>query len=126
MKTRIFFFVTLFIIGVASVSAQNCCTGSTDRTSCCKGVAVPDCCKSDSTAVQNISPSTLIVYYTGSNRRVLKLAREIGAEVIYSYRNINAVAVRKPENMTLDEAKQRFERLKNVAQVSYDHVYKLD
>lgn len=89
------------------------------------------CCKHnpwlrDSVVRDDISPSTLIIYYSGTNKRVLRAAKKIGAEVIYTYHSFNAVAVRKPETWSLEYTKHYFESLKGVLQVSYDRVYHLD
>lgn len=114
-------FCIVFVLCLVNGSAQNCCNSYNVD---CKNKQ--SCCKTDTLNKQGISPSTLIIYYSGKNKKVLKLAKKIGAEVLYTYENFNAVAIRKPENMTLDETKQKFEKLKGVLQVSYDHVYHLD
>lgn len=74
------------------------------------------------------SPSTLIIYYDASigSKPLLKAAKKIGAEVIYQYTFIKGIAVRKPDNMTLDETKAYFERVKGTLSVQYDRIYHLD
>ena len=74
----------------------------------------------------DISPSTLIIFYSGKNKRLLKAARKIGAEVIYTYKSFNAIAVRKPDAWTLEQTKDYFERIKGVMQVNYDLICHLD
>lgn len=97
---------------------QHSCCGSIRR---CDDTAVS--CRDSVQKRQDISPATLIIYYEGSNKRVLKAAKKIGAEVIYAYKNFNAVAIRKPDAWTLDATKQYFEKLKGVLQVNYDCIY---
>lgn len=104
---------------------QNTNTCTTQNMSCCQ----TNYCrmKTDSIArPQEVSPSTLIIYYEKSDKRILKAAKKIGAEIIYTYQNFNAVALRKPETWTLESTKEYFEKVQGVLQVSYDHVYHLD
>ena len=81
-----------------------------------------DCCHRDTAMAGEVSPSTLIIYYSGNSKKVLKLAKKIGAKVLYNYNSFNAVAIRKPDDLTLAETKERFEKLKGVLQVTYDHI----
>lgn len=112
---------------MAAIAAGAACAQDFRQPSCCGGVVGCDSaagvCRDSVPRRQDISPSTLIIYYEGSNKRILKEAKKIGAEVIYTYKNFNAVAIRKPDTWTLDAAKQYFEKLKGVLQVSYDHIY---
>lgn len=114
-------FCILFLCLCVFAKAQNCCSGHTDD--CRQG---SECCKEDSVSMQDVSPSTLIIYYSGNSKKILKLAKRIRAEVLYKYNNFNAIAIRKPNNMTLEETKYLFEKQKFVLQVSYDHIYHLD
>lgn len=86
------------------------------------------CCQRADSCVtpQDVSPSTLIIYYEKSNKRILKAAKKIGAEVVYTYQNFNAVALRKPDTWSLERTKAYFEHVKGVLQVSYDQVYHID
>lgn len=114
MTLRKLLLFLLLASACTGAAAQNCCT------------AGHHCAGRDTAKVDNVSPSTLIVYYSGKKRSILRLVRKIGAEVIYDYNNFNAVAIRKPDAMTLDETKSLFEKQKGVLQVVYDHVYHLD
>lgn len=86
------------------------------------------CSQDDSLLQNNVSPSTLIIFYDGNKvqKRLLKAAKKIGAEVVYTYRSFNAIAIRKPDDWTLNATKEYFENMKGVLQVNYDHIYKLD
>lgn len=77
---------------------------------------------------REFSQSTLIIYYDASIgcKPLLKAAKKIGAEVIYQYTFIKGIAVRKPDNMTLEAAKAYFERVKGTLSVQYDRIYHLD
>lgn len=74
------------------------------------------------------SPSTLIIYYNGDigKKPLLKAAKKIGAQIIYQYTFIKGIALKKPDNMTLDETKAYFEKVKGVVSVNYDRIYHLD
>lgn len=118
--------LTLFIMSlVVCASAQthvqhDCCSPMTRQHK-----QVAEGCDS-AINHSDISPSTLIIFYSGKNKRVLKAARKIGAEVIYIYTSFNAIAVRKPDAWTLEQTKGYFERIKGVMQVNYDHICHLD
>lgn len=114
-------FCIVMMLFFLNIKAQNSC-GNTAKD--CK--TVENCCKKDTIKNEDISPSTLIIYYSKSNKRILRLAKKIGAKVLYAYKNFNAVAIKKPDNMSLDETKAKFEELSDVLQVNYDHVYHLD
>ena len=74
------------------------------------------------------SKNTLIISYDeGIGKEPLKRAvRKYGAEVVYDYRIINALAIKIPDGKTLDEAIEYFEKVKGVISVSKDRVYQLD
>ncbi len=74
------------------------------------------------------SPSTLIVYYDeGIGKSPLKkAAAKYGADIIYDYSIINALAIRIPDGKTLDEATKYFKKVKGVLEVSKDTGYVLD
>lgn len=118
--------ITLFIMSLAvCASAQthvqhDCCSPMTRQHK-----QVAEGCDS-AIDHSDISPSTLIIFYSGKNKRVLKAARKIGAEVIYTYTSFNAIAVRKPDAWTLELTKVYFERIKGVMQVNYDRICHLD
>ena len=45
--------------------------------------------------------------------------------IIYDYNIINGMALRKPDDKTLEETMQYFKKVKGVTHVEYDHVYHL-
>lgn len=55
-----------------------------------------------------------------------KALKKYGAEIIYDYRMINALAVRVPDPDEIDVAIARLEKVKGVLQVSRDRMYRLD
>ena len=56
---------------------------------------------------------------------LLEAIKEYGCEIVYDYHMINGMALRKPDDKTLDETMQHFRRVKGVLTVEYDHVYHL-
>ena len=48
-----------------------------------------------------------------------------GAEVVYYYNNFDCVAIRLPEDKTLEEAEAYFSKVKGVAQISRDRIMQL-
>lgn len=74
------------------------------------------------------SPSTLIIYYDeGVGKSPLKkAAAKYGADVIYDYSIINALAIKIPDGKTLDDATKYFKKVKGVIEVSKDASYLLD
>ena len=73
------------------------------------------------------SPTTIIVMYdkeVGSKplREAIKKSK---AEIIYDYSIITGMALRKPENMTLDEAIDYFKGVKGVVAVERDYIHRL-
>ncbi|MBR1927160.1 MAG: hypothetical protein IJ840_05365 [Bacteroidales bacterium] len=55
-----------------------------------------------------------------------KAIRKYGASIIYDYKIGNAIAIRIPDPLKLDEAISHFEKVKGVLQVSRDRVNYLD
>ncbi|ETD18234.1 MULTISPECIES: glycoside hydrolase family 53 protein [Prevotellaceae] len=77
---------------------------------------------------QEYSAETLIIYYNDKKgkKSLLKAIRKSGAELIYDYNIINGVAIRKPQNMTIDAAIRYYRKLKGVLQVSRDRIMQLN
>ena len=73
------------------------------------------------------SPSVLIVMYDQEigKRPLLKAIKEYKAEVIYDYSIIPGMAIKKPDDKTLEETMQYFKNVNGVVSVEYDHVYHL-
>ena len=56
---------------------------------------------------------------------LLKAVKEYKAEVIYDYSIIPGMAIKKPDEKTLEETMLYFKKVKGVVSVEYDHVYHL-
>ena len=70
------------------------------------------------------NPNTLIIFYNDSigKASLMKAVKINKAEVIYDYKIINAVAIKKPEKKTLDETIKIFSKVKGVLQISRDKI----
>lgn len=51
--------------------------------------------------------------------------KEYKCEIVYDYRIINGMALKKPEGKTLEETMQYFKGVKGVLTVEYDHIIRL-
>ena len=73
------------------------------------------------------SPTTLIVMCDSLiGKKPLRSAlKEIGASIIYDYKIINGMAIRKPDNMTLDETMAILKQVDGVISVSRDRITRL-
>ena len=56
---------------------------------------------------------------------LLEAIREYKCEIIYDYGTINGMALKKPEDKTLEETMQYFKKVKGVTNVEYDHIIRL-
>ena len=73
------------------------------------------------------SPNVFLVMYDAEigKEPLLKAIKDYKVEIIYDYNIINGMALKKPENKTLEETIQYFKTVKGVTNVEYDHVYRL-
>ena len=73
------------------------------------------------------SPTTLIVTYDKEvgSKHLRDAIKKSGAEIIYDYSIIPGMAIRKPEDMTLDEAIAYFKKVKGVVAVERDYIHRL-
>ena len=73
------------------------------------------------------SPSVLIVMYDQEKGKepLLKAIEEFKAEKIYDYSIIPGIAIKKPDDKTLEETMQYFKKVNGVVSVEYDHIYHL-
>lgn len=73
------------------------------------------------------SPTTLIVTYDKEvgSKHLRDAIKKSGAEIIYDYNIIPGMAIRKPEDMTLDEAIAYFKKVKGVVAVERDYIHRL-
>ena len=76
---------------------------------------------------QDVSPNTLIIMYdTEIGKEPLQTAiTEYGAEIIYDYSIIPAIAIRIPDGKDIREAMEYFKKVKGVVSVERDHIYHL-
>ena len=54
-----------------------------------------------------------------------KAVTEYKCEMVYDYGMINGMALKKPEDKTLEETMQYFRGVKGVLTVEYDHIIRL-
>lgn len=81
--------------------------------------------KKDST---QYNPKNLIIYYNQDNgkKNIVEAAKQYGATILYTYSNINGIAISIPESKTLEESIQYFKKIKGVLEVTRDYKYKID
>ncbi len=73
------------------------------------------------------SPNVFLVMFDQEvgKEPLLKAIKEYSVEIIYDYHSINGMALKKPENKTLEETMQYFKTVKGVLNVEYDHIIRL-
>ena len=83
--------------------------------------------RNDSIPGMEYSPTTLIITYDAEvgKQPLLDAIQASGAQVIYNYRIIHGMAIRKPDDMTLDQAIAHFRKVKGVLTVEKDRIIRL-
>ena len=73
------------------------------------------------------SPNVFLIMYDAEIGKdpLLKAIKEYGCEIVYDYRMINGMALKKPEGKTLEETMAYFKKVKGVTNVEYDHIIRL-
>jgi uncharacterized membrane protein YsdA (DUF1294 family) len=73
------------------------------------------------------SPNVFLVMYDAAigKEPLLKAIKEYKVEIIYDYNIINGMALKRPEDKSLEETMQYFKTVKAVTHVEYDHIYHL-
>lgn len=73
------------------------------------------------------SPTTLIIMVDAEvGKEPLRRAiAQSGASIIYDYNTISGMAIRKPDNMTLEQAIELFKKVEGVLSVERDHIMHL-
>lgn len=73
------------------------------------------------------SATTFLVMYDKAIGKtpLLEAIRKLKVGIVYDYGIISGMALRKPENLTLEETMQHFRNVKGVVSVEYDHIYRL-
>lgn len=112
---------------VAAMQAGAQCNDCVARPS----VVRHDSCDVKSTCCsESVSPSTLIIWYDATSKRnkkrLMKAVKAYKAEVIYDYNNFNGIAIKIPQNTSIDAAIAYFKKVKGVVQVNRDGVMHLD
>ena len=77
--------------------------------------------------IQEHSPNVFLVMYDPEvgKEPLLEAIKAYGVEIRYDYGTINGMALKKPEDKTLEEAMQYFKTVKGVVTVEYDHIIRL-
>lgn len=73
------------------------------------------------------SPNVFLVMYDAEigKEPLLKAIKEYKCEIVYDYGIITGMALKKPEDKTLEETMQYFKTVKGVTNVEYDHIIRL-
>lgn len=73
------------------------------------------------------SPTTLLILYDAEigKEPLMKAIKEYGATIIYDYHMMNGMAIRKPDDKTLEESIVFFRKVKGVLTVERDHIIRL-
>lgn len=73
------------------------------------------------------SPTTLIISCdsTVGKQPLREAVQRLGATVVYDYKIVCGMAIRKPDNMTLDEAIEYFSKINGVIAVTRDRIIRL-
>ena len=73
------------------------------------------------------SPNVFLVMYDEKvgKEHLQKAIKEYKCEIVYAYGMINGMALKKPEDKTLEETMQYFRGVKGVLTVEYDHIIRL-
>lgn len=73
------------------------------------------------------SPDVFLVMYDAETGKepLLKAIKDYGCEVVYDYKIINGMALKKPRSKSLEATMQHFRQVKGVLTVEYDHITRL-
>lgn len=73
------------------------------------------------------SPDVFLVMYDAEigKEPLLKAINEYKCEIVYDYRIINGMALKKADDKSLEETMRYFKKIKGVVSVEYDHIYHL-
>lgn len=74
------------------------------------------------------SPDVFLISYDAETGKepVLKAIKKYRCEIVYDYHTFNGMALKKPEDKTLEETMQYFRGVKGVLTVEYDYITRLD
>ena len=73
------------------------------------------------------SPDVFLIMYDAKigKEPLLEAIKEYKCEIIYDYGTINGMALKKPEDKTLEETMLYFKKVKGVTNVEYNHIIRL-
>ena len=73
------------------------------------------------------SESVFLVMYDAEIGKapLQKAIEDYGCEIVYDYNIITGMALKKPEDKTLEETMEYFRKVEGVTSVEYDHIYHL-
>ena len=73
------------------------------------------------------SPNVFLIMYDAEigKEPLLQAIKEYKCEIVYDYGTINGMALKKPEDKSLEETMQHFRNVKGVLTVEYDHIIRL-
>lgn len=73
------------------------------------------------------SPDVFLIMYDAEigKEPLLKAIKEYKCEIVYDYRIINGMALKKADDKSLEETMRYFKKIKGVVSVEYDHIYHL-
>ena len=76
---------------------------------------------------QEHSPNVFLVMYDEKvgKEPLMKAIKKYKCEIVYDYGMISGMALKKPEDKTLEETMQYFRSVKGVTTVEYDHIIRL-
>ena len=74
------------------------------------------------------SPDVFLLMYDEKvgKEPLLKAISEYKCTIVYDYKIISGMALRKPDDKTLEETMRFFRTVKGVTSVEYDHIIRLD
>ena len=74
------------------------------------------------------SPDVFLLMYDEKVEKepLLKAISEYKCTIVYDYKIISGMALRKPDDKTLEETMRFFRTVKGVTSVEYDHIIRLD
>ena len=97
-------------------------------TSCkTEQVVVPSTPLPEHKFVPEHSPNVFLILYDAEiwKAPILKAIKDYKCEIVYDYHFMNGMALKKPENKTLEETMQYFKTVKGVTNVEYDNIIRL-
>ena len=112
----------ILLVQIALLSLCSCATTASHTPSYSTEIPVME-----NKSVQEHSPNVFLVMYDAEIGKapLQKAIKEYQCEIVYDYGIINGMALKKPENKTLEETIQYFKSVKGVISVEYDHIIRL-